>query len=244
MTKCKKTAELVEVRQEPGKTESQMIAELRLNPILRHAQMANSLAAQTVKFDGEGASAYDAGEMLREMADKVASGDMRHVSDALVSQSVMLDATVTELMRRAWQNAGEYPDAFHRYMTLALKAQTQSRTTLEALARLHQPREQIVRHVHVNDGGQAVIADQLHLNGPGGRNAAIADQTHGQGASVAALPRPDPLGNSVPVAGGARKEAVPDARRGKGDRRAGRQQKRAQARPADRRDAAAEGDPA
>ncbi|OYU35259.1 MAG: hypothetical protein CFE35_09710 [Novosphingobium sp. PASSN1] len=43
-----------------------------------------------------------------------------------------------------------------RYMRLALKAQAACRSTLEALARLHQPREQTVKHVHVSEGGQAV----------------------------------------------------------------------------------------
>lgn len=36
------------------------------------------------------------------------------------------------------------------------------RATLEALAKLHQPREQTVKHVHVNEGGRAIVADQIH----------------------------------------------------------------------------------
>lgn len=55
--------------------------------------------------------------------------------------------------------------ATETYARIAMKAQAQSRATLETLAKLHQPREQTVRHVHVNDGGQAVIADQLHHHG-------------------------------------------------------------------------------
>lgn len=59
-------------------------------------------------------------------------------------------------------NLGEYPQAMERYTRLALKAQGNCRATLEALAKLHQPREQTVKHVHVNEGGQAVVADHFH----------------------------------------------------------------------------------
>lgn len=59
---------------------------------------------------------------------------------------------------------GQYPDAAERYMRLALKAQAACRSTLDALARLHQPREQTVKHVHVSDGGQAAVADHFHQN--------------------------------------------------------------------------------
>ena len=86
----------------------------------------------------------------------------------LASQATSLDAMFTELARRASVNMAEYPQAMERYMRLAFKAQSASRSTLEALARLHQPREQTVRHVHVNDGGQAVIADQFHHHDAGG----------------------------------------------------------------------------
>lgn len=60
-----------------------------------------------------------------------------------------------------WADQG-YPEAFERYMRLALKSQSACRATLDALVKIHQPREQTVRHVHVNDGGQAIVADQFH----------------------------------------------------------------------------------
>ena len=99
-------------------------------------------------------------------------------------------------------------------MRLALKAQAQSRATLEALAKLHQPREQTVRHVHVdNRGGQAVIAETVNTGGQG--NAESAGQAHATGTvgSSAPLPGADALGWGMPVASGERPEAVPDARR-------------------------------
>jgi hypothetical protein len=61
----------------------------------------------------------------------------------------------------AW-SMGTYSQATERYARLALKAQANCRATLEALARLQQPREQTVKHVHINQGGQAVVADHFH----------------------------------------------------------------------------------
>jgi hypothetical protein len=218
--------EKVDIELPAGRTEGDMIAELRLSPILRHASTANALAAQTVAFPERLVSAGVAADQLREIADRVATGDLRHLSDSFLSQAVLLDTTVTELMRRAWQNAGEYPAAFERYMTMALKAQAQSRATLEALAKLHQPREQVVRHVHVYEGGQAVVAEEFHHHGGGAANAGIAHQAH----AATALPGPDPLRQTVPIPSRPREKALPNARRGKGKRRTAGKPKRAQAR--------------
>jgi hypothetical protein len=109
----------------------------------------------------------------------------------------------------------EYLDAAERYMRLSLKAQTASRATLEVLAKLHQPREQTVRHVHVNDGGQAVVADQFHHYGGSGENGKSVKQSDATGAASerAALPCPDASGDGVPIASGEREAAMQDARR-------------------------------
>jgi hypothetical protein len=40
---------------------------------------------------------------------------------------------------------------------------------LEALAKLHQPREQTVKHVHVNEGGQTVVTDHFRHQQPGAK---------------------------------------------------------------------------
>ena len=95
-----------------------------------------------------------------------------------------------------------------------MKAQAQSRATLEALTKLHQPREQTVRHVHVNEGGQAVIADQFHHHAGGQENGKIDDQSHATGAAGigAALLGADPFGNGVPIPSREGPEAVPYAR--------------------------------
>lgn len=215
----------VEVVVPDGKEAREALAQLRVEPFLRHGFLTNHMASQTVNGGEIKCNSGEVGEVLREMAKTITAGDLTPITNALLSQSMMLDATATELMNRAWRNVGQYPDAFQRYIQLALKSQAQSRATLEALAKVHQPREQVVRHVHVHEGGQAVVAEQLHMNGQGVTNAGSTDQSDAQGASVASLPSPDPLGNGVPITGRARQAEMQDARRDE-PRRAPRKSKR------------------
>ena len=101
-----------------------------------------------------------------------------------------------------------------RFALLALKTQGNCRATLETLAKLHQPREQMVRHVHVNEGGRAVVADQFHHNTRGSENGETLKQSHATGAPSlgAALPCPDPFALGMPIDGW-REAAMTDARR-------------------------------
>jgi hypothetical protein len=121
----------------------------------------------------------------------------------------------TELARRSALNMGDYINASETYARLALKAQANSRATIEALVRLHQPREQTVKHVHVNQGAQAVVADNFHHHTGAGKNGNSNKQSHairpdGEGS---ALPGPDPLRHGMPIAGREGKASVPHARR-------------------------------
>lgn len=156
---------------------------------------------------------------LKKRGEKLGGGDLELAGHLLASQAITLDAIFTEMARRSGLNMGEYLDASERYMRLALKAQANSRATLEALAKLHQPREQTVRHVHVNEGGQAVIADQFHHHAGGRENGQTADQPHAQSPRGPAMLGHDAQGNGVPIPGDQGAEQVPDARR-QGKRRA------------------------
>lgn len=134
-------------------------------------------------------------------------------SELLAVQALTLDNIFTEMARRMALNMGEYLGATETYARIAMKAQAQSRATLEALAKLHQPREQTVRHVHVNEGGQAVIADQFHHHAGGQKNGRFDDQSHATEAAGLGLPLlgADPLGNGVPIPSREGAEAVPNA---------------------------------
>src|SRR3546814_12316427 len=119
------------------------------------------------------------------------------------------------MARRSGNNMGHYPDAADRYMRLALKAQAACRSTLEALARLHQPREQTVKHVHVNEGGQAVVADHFHQHTGDRENGTSVKQSDAPGSAgtIAALPSPYPLAHGVPIPSRSGEAAMEEARR-------------------------------
>ena len=80
---------------------------------------------------------------------------------------------------------------------------------------MSEPREQTVRHMHVNEGGQAVIADQFHNHMGGKENAESGNQSDATGPAgqCTALPSPDASGNGVPIPCSERQAAMQDARR-------------------------------
>jgi hypothetical protein len=209
----------------PDETDRQAVARKMLGPFTRHALVAGEACSRIVKNLGDahkpGVTEYS--WAIKDRADKAATGDTEASSALLMAQALSLDGIFTEYARIALINVAKHPDASERYMRLALKAQANSRATLDALAKLHQPREQTVRHVHVNEGGQAIVAEQFHHHQPGGaQNGQSSDQSHAAGAGAAgaspALPCPDALGDAMPVAGRKGETTLQNARRNKSGR--------------------------
>jgi hypothetical protein len=203
--------------QTKAETRKGLIAGAILAPALRHGTTAAQL--HKPQFGGmEDSPDYeDYADYLCLAGDEAAKGNMGLANRLLAAQALTLDSIFTEMARRMALNMGEHLGATETYARIAMKAQAQSRATLEALAKLHQPREQTVRHVHVNQGGQAVIADQFHNHAGGSQNEAIDDQSHGTATGAAgvgpALLGADAGGNGVPVPSRERPEKVPNARR-------------------------------
>jgi hypothetical protein len=197
--------------------ENQNVATARafLDPDVRHAvAAAQVLKPYFGKVEGSpGVGDYSEAIYVRGKA--AAKGELAFASRVLAAQALTLDTIFTEMARRMALNMGEFLPATETYARIALKAQAQSRATLETLAKLHQPREQTVRHVHVNEGGQAVIADQFHHHEGVTENGKSNRQSHATGATSqgAALPSPDANGSGVPIPGRQRPQEVPNARR-------------------------------
>lgn len=207
----------ITVQATKDESEADTMARVMVEPFMRHGFLAHAIAAKTVdKLPGE-PHFDDYSRALQAKAKAVASGDLSLVSEMLATQALALDSLFTELGRRATVNLGDYPLAAERYGRLALKAQSNSRAALEALAKLHQPRVQTVRHVHINEGGQAVISDHFHNHAGAAKNGKTSEQSHATGAAgaSAALPSPNAERNGVPIASGEGEAALPDARRDK-----------------------------
>jgi hypothetical protein len=202
----------VEVPLENGKTRKQMIAELGMGTVGRNALSAQGFATPHC---GGGIEYDETLKIVAGMCGKVRSGNLDDLTDMLTAQALTLDSMFTEYSRRAILNVGEYPEAADRYTNLAAKAQSQCRTTVETLARVKRGGKQTVTVVHVNDGGQAIVADTFNQGGPGGPGAGNTDQCHAAGpaGASASLPSPDALRDGVPIPSREGPEKVPNARR-------------------------------
>lgn len=112
------------------------------------------------------------------------------------------------------------------YGNLATKMMRTVTAQMDALGKMRRGGEQVVRHVHVYEGGQAIVADQF--NHYGGENGNSAGQPYAPfaGHAPAGIPSllgQDAAGNGVPITRDQGKEAVSDARRQK-PRRSSRKQ--------------------
>lgn len=87
---------------------------------------------------------------------RVQAGDMGEVEAMLMAQAVSLQTIYASLARRATNQ--EYLKQYQSYFTLALKAQAQSRATLEALIELKQPRHAptFIKQANMANGPQQV----------------------------------------------------------------------------------------
>jgi hypothetical protein len=157
------------IEQTETETGAQAMARKMLEPDFRNAFTASNFADKVLGDNIKPPGLMDYIDHMQIVTKAAEEGDMTLASRMLAAQATTLDSMFTELARRAGLNMGEYINAAERYGRLALKAQSNCRATLETLVKLHQPREQIVKHVHINGGGQAVVADEFHHHTGGGR---------------------------------------------------------------------------
>lgn len=206
----------LKVIQSPNETDGQAMARALLQPTLKGAAAAAAYADKMFRGALDLPGLADYADHVETVTSQAANGDVAMASKILAAQAITLDSMFAELARRAAVNMGEYMNASERYGRLALKAQSNCRATLEALAKLHQPREQTVRHVHVNEGGQAIVADQFHHHAGGAKNGKSDEQphapAHGTAGVCPAMLGHDAAENGVPMPGDQRREPVPDAR--------------------------------
>ncbi|WP_267359767.1 MULTISPECIES: hypothetical protein [unclassified Methylobacterium] len=142
----------------------------------------------------------------------------------LAVQMVGTHEVAMEMLTKA--KRAETTDHLERYGALATKLLRTYTAQLEALSKLRRGGAQkvTVEHVHVYEGGQAIVGNVTQ--GGGGRleNGHQAHELTGPAAlALQADPtmlRPDAGRDVVPVASGAGKDAMPQARRRQGKRRA------------------------
>ena len=96
-------------------------------------------------------------EALRDEIAKIQGGDLSQAEAMLFGQAKVLSSVFQTCLSRAGANLGNHLDATETYMRLALKAQSQCRTTLQTLIEAKQPRSfAFVRQANIANGHQQV----------------------------------------------------------------------------------------
>ncbi len=115
-------------------------------------------AAVTLKEYGKSYGDLDLSGLIDSLTEQTrasSSGDLKRAVGMLTAQAHTLDAIFNNLAQRAIN--AEYLDNFERYLKLALRAQSQSRATWEALATIKNPPMMgYVKQANIAQGPQQV----------------------------------------------------------------------------------------
>lgn len=112
---------------------------------------------------------------LETQCQKVGDGNQGRSEQMLTAQAHSLDAIFNRLAVWAGGHIGRDVNAAERYLRLALKAQSQCRTTLETLANIKNPPIVYARQANISQGHQQVnnYPDADHQAGPPEKNSQI-----------------------------------------------------------------------
>jgi hypothetical protein len=123
---------------------------IALNPNHNAAAVVRAFSQDTF---GESNPLIAAAELER-LCDEVTGGDTNRMEAMLLSQAVSLEVIFAALARRGSQQ--ENMRHFESFMKLALRAQSQARATLEALAAIKNPPMVFAKQANIAHGHQQV----------------------------------------------------------------------------------------
>jgi hypothetical protein len=142
---------------EPTSTKAERNGKLMLMPSLNAAAIMEAYQGNVVGKESDMAALIDG---LRATFDTVKDGDLSRLEQMLIGQATALQSIFTSLARRA--QSAEYQKNFESFLALALKAQAQSRATIQAVVELKYPKQvAFVKQANISHGPQQVN------NGPG-----------------------------------------------------------------------------
>jgi len=140
------------ISQKPNQSKDEAIAEKILQPSALSSAVIESYKDN---IQGDSLDFVLALGILEGEVSKVQSGDLTKIEEMLLSQAVALELMFTSLARRA--KAQEQLLQYETHMRFALKAQNQSRATLQALIQLKQPSQTtFVKQANIAQGHQQV----------------------------------------------------------------------------------------
>ena len=121
----------------PNESRAETLSKLSADGMLPLAFAADMFARG---FSGQDLDLTAMHARMMGTAKDAAAGDLETLERMLAGQAQTLNIMFTELARRAALNMGTHLDVTETYLRLALKAQAQSRATVEALAEIKAPR--------------------------------------------------------------------------------------------------------
>jgi hypothetical protein len=125
----------------------------RIDRIAKVTLLPSANAAAVIADYGKAFGEQDVGalmDQLRAKFDQVENGDLHYCEAMLVGQANALQSIFMCLARRAVNQ--EYLKNYEMYLRLALKAQNQSRMTLETLAAMKNPPVVFAKQANINQG--------------------------------------------------------------------------------------------
>jgi len=125
--------------QRPGESDEAMLARTMLDPTVLAGISVLRLLNNQLNL-GEAES--DLSSLVEELGNQVAAANTGNVDPSvtmLISQAHTLNGIFHSTLQKACNNFGHYPETVERYMKLALKAQSQCRSTLQAISKIKNP---------------------------------------------------------------------------------------------------------
>lgn len=160
-----------------GKSRERRLAEVAIEPATASAAIAGWMTKGTFGETGIG----DLVEVLRDSVENAQVGELGEYEGMLGAQAHALNAIFLEMTRRAALNMNQHLSATETYMRLALKAQSQARTTVESLAEIKNPRPvAFVRQANIANGPQQVNNGEGRAGQPGFPPNELQEEQHGQ----------------------------------------------------------------
>ena len=143
----------VNLKAEPGETREQTEAKFATSPQLAGAVVQREFCITSKESTDLTALTTLLTETCREIVDGSSDRSLR----ILTAQAEALNAIFVKLATQAALNMGDYIGATEAYMRMALRAQSQSRATLEAISRIQNPKlASFVGQLNATTGPQRV----------------------------------------------------------------------------------------
>jgi hypothetical protein len=147
------------VREVPGEDHDLTLARVRMHPIHRASTTMRNFDQKLMDH-----SVTSITQVLGRHLEDVKAGNLGQAENILITQANTLDVIFNELAAHAGANIRSNVDKAERYLRMALKAQSQCRTTLEALAEIKMPKSAtFIRQV--NNASQQQVNNGPTVNG-------------------------------------------------------------------------------